>query len=227
MRPGIFGCILGIGVLGMALDASALTLVKDGAPQASIWISAEGDREPAIELSNVFKQMSGAELPVKDTSKDGKPEGAAPAILVGALARQSGLDAPPKTRSGDGYRIQTKGSRLLLAGESDASTYFAVSHLLESFGCRWFIDNEIGTVIPTMKTVEVDNLNIAEQPDFISRAIWGSSWNSSGWGRHNRLGGMKLETGHNWPKWFCTTDPQVRADYLASVVEREIGRAHV
>ena len=136
MRPGIFGCILGIGVLGMALDASALTLVKDGAPQASIWISAEGDREPAIELSNVFKQMSGAELPVKDTSKDGKPEGAAPAILVGALARQSGLDAPPKTRSGDGYRIQTKGSRLLLAGESDASTYFAVSHLLESFGCQ-------------------------------------------------------------------------------------------
>ena len=58
MRPGIFGCILGIGVLGMALDARALTLIKDGAPQASIWISAEGDREPAIELSNVLDRKS-------------------------------------------------------------------------------------------------------------------------------------------------------------------------
>lgn len=227
MRSKLLASMLGIVVIMSSLNAGAFTLVKDGAPQASIWISADGDREAARELSNVIKQISGAELQVKVTSKDGNPDAGAPAILVGELARKSGIEAPPKTRSGDGYRIQTKSNRLLLAGENNDSTYFAVSHLLETLGCRWFIDNEIGTVIPSMKTVEVDNLNIAEQPDFISRSIWGSSWDSAGWGRHNRLGGMKLETGHNWPRWFCTTDPQVRADYLASVVERVKGKGAV
>ena len=219
--------VTGLGVI----QASALTLVKEGVPQAAIWITegggaGRGDREAADELANVVRQMSGAAMAIKSAGKDGQPP-AQGAVVVGELAKQAGMAAPPPTPSGDGYRIQTRGGQLLLAGETAASTYFAVSHLLETFGCRWFIDNNIGTVLPSMKTIEVGALDIAEQPDFISRAIWGSSWGSSGWGRHNRLGGMSMQMGHNWPKWFCTTDPQVRADYLASVIERVKGKGAV
>ena len=232
MKSCMLGIGMGIGLLTLALDAGALTLVKDGSPQAAIWFSEEGevgkgDRAAAGELAKILQQISGASPELKTAENDGKPAGGAPAVIVGQLARQMGLAAPPKTPSGDGYRIQTKGNHLLLAGERAASTGFAVSHVLESLGCRWFIDNDIGTVIPTMKTVEVGALDVAEAPDFISRNIWGSGWRPDAWGRHNRLGGMGIQMGHNWPRWFCTTDPKVREEYLADVIARVKGKGAV
>ena len=220
--------LIGIGLGVGAMQASALTLVKDGKPQAAIWYTdggeKAGDRQTAEDLASVIQQMSGAALEIKSSAKDGKPAGGAAAIVVGELAKQMGLQAPPKTPSGDGYRLQTKGSHLLLAGESTASTFFAAAHLLETFGCRWFFDNAVGTVIPAMKTIEVGALDIAEKPDFISRTIWGPNWHGSKWTRMNRVGGMDLSSGHNWPKWFCTTDPKVREEYVANVVARVKGK---
>jgi hypothetical protein len=219
-----------------ALQAAGLDLIKDGVPQAAIWFTdgqppetprAPTDRQAAEDLAATLKQISGAELALKTLEKEGKPDAGTAAIIVGDLARQMGLTPPPKTPSGDGYRIQLKGQHLLLGGENADSTFFATSHLLETFGCRWFIDNEIGTVIPALKTVHVDAIDIAEQPDFISRSLWGPNWRGSGWVKHNRLGGMALSSGHNWPNWLCTTDPQVRANYLSNVVERIKGKGVV
>ena len=230
------GVVLGAGLL----PASAFTLVKDGAPQADIWF-AEGvlppdaprgtptDRQAAEDLAAVIREISGAELALKTVEKDGRPEANAPAIVIGELAKTLGMKAPPKTISGDGYRLQTKGNWLMLAGECPGSTFFATSHLLYSFGCRWFIDNDIGTVIPSLKTLEVGELDVSEQPDFISRALWGPNWltGSAVWSRHNRLGGMELVSSHNWPRWYCTTDPKDRAEYLAEVVARVKGKGPV
>ena len=223
----MIGIVLGAG----ALQAPALTLVKDGKPQAAIWFTDSdekaGDRQTAQDFAAVVKQMSGAEMELKTAQKDGKPPAGTAAIVIGELAKQMGMQAPPKTRSGDGYRLQLKGSHLLMAGETASSTFFASTHLLEFFGCRWFIDNDIGTVIPKLKTLDVPAMDVAEQPDFISRNIWGSGWSPAVWGPRNRTGGMALVTGHNWPKWFCTTDPKVREEYLASVVERVKGKGAV
>lgn len=221
--------LIGLGV--WALQASALTLVKDGKPQAAIWYTDDdekmGDRQTAEEIASVIRQMSGASLELKASAKDGKPAAGTAAIVVGELAQQMGLKTPPRTPSGDGYRLQTKGNHLLLAGESKDSTFFAAVHLLESFGCRWFLDNHVGTVIPSMRTIEVGTFDLAEQPDFISRTLWGPNWHSRTWQRRNRLGGMSLNSGHNWPKWFCTTDSEIRAQYAADVATRVKGKGAV
>ena len=39
----------------------------------------------------------------------------------GMLAKTLGMKAPPKTISGDGYRLQTKGKWLMMAGEGPGS----------------------------------------------------------------------------------------------------------
>ncbi len=235
MRPVILSAILGVGMGGAPLMAAGLTLVQDGAPKTAVWFYEAAvvagkpvlpsDREAAEDLATYIKQMSGAQLELKTVEKDGKPGEATPAVLVGKLARETGMDAPPKTLSGDGYRLQLKGNHLLLAGENEASTFFATAHLLENFGCRWFIDNDIGTVVPTLKTLEVGEMNDAQQPSFISRSIWGPNWGkNASWLRHNRQGGMVLNSGHNWPRWFCTTDPKDRAEYLSNVLARVEGK---
>ncbi len=208
----------------------ALTLVQEGVPQATIWYADDAaasqgkginDKQSATELAAMIEEISGAPLVVKAASEAERPAATQPAVIVGTLARQMGLPPPPKTASGDGYRLLVQGNHLLLAGETPLATHFATSHLLESLGCRWFIDNPIGTVVPALPTITLGQLDIAEQPDFISRSLWGSNWQgNTAWARRNRLGGLALQTGHNWPRWFCTTDPQVRSEYLAHVSER-------
>jgi hypothetical protein len=239
----ILTAVIGFGLGAYLMPAQAatfvtggpLTLVKDGASKAAIWFSegeaqATGrtkpasDRDAAEDLASYVKQMSGATLELKTVEKDGKPAADVPAVIVGKLAVEMGMEAPPATLSGDGYRIQRKGNQLFLAGETFASTFFATAHLLETFGCRWFIDNNIGTVVPELKTLEVGELNIAQTPSFSSRSIWGPNWGGNAhWTKHNRLGGIGLGSSHNWNRWFCTTDPKDRAEYLSNVIARVQG----
>lgn len=240
MRYRVLAVLVGAGLGAGLAQPAGLTLVKDGTPRAAIWF-AEGmppvgaprgaptDRQAAEDLAAVIKQISGAELALKTVEKDGRLDADTPAIVVGELAKQMGMTPPPRTVSGDGYRLQTRGKQLLVAGEKPGSTFFATAHLLESFGCRWFIDNDIGTVIPSLRTLEVGALDVAEQPDFISRSVWGPNWHtgSATWSRHNRLGGMQLTSSHNWSRWYCTTDSKDRAEYLADVTSRVQGKGAV
>jgi hypothetical protein len=233
-------------VSGLGLkQAEALELVKDGEARAAIWYSSAADNKRlagveeklrgrvdtekavALDLAAVLKTISGAELQVKSVEQDGPVPADAPAIIVGDLSVTLGMPPPPKTVSGDGYRVQTKGNRLFLAGETPASTYFASTHFLETLGCRWFFDNKIGTVLPSLKTIAVKDLDLEEKPDFRSRSIWGPNWGRSDWTRRNRLGGLSMNTGHNWPSWFCTTDPEVQKSYISNAIERSKGATSI
>ena len=234
MRSVFLAAMVGLGLGTTPLFGAGLTLVQDGTAKVAIWFTetplvdgrkaASTDREAAEDLANYIKQMSGTEVALKVSGTDGKPPADTPAMVVGELAKEMGLDAPPKTRSGDGYRLQLKGNKLLMAGETPASTFFATAHLLDHFGCRWFIDNPIGTVVPSLKTLAVDAMDVTEKPSFISRSIWGANWRTVGWTKHNRVGGLSLASAHNWPRWFCTTDPKDRAEYLADVSARVKGK---
>ncbi len=214
-------------------------IVRDGRAVAAIHCADDG-REAAGEIARWVERMSGAKLEIRST----RPTPDAPAVVVGCMASELGLAAPPKTASGDGYRILTRGRWILLAGETAESSFFAACHLLETLGCRWFFDNPLGEVVPESRTISVGNLDVAERPDFISRNIWGPNWHSRHWQRRNRLGGLSMPTGHDWhhvpaakygkehPEyyamrggrrrpgdWLCTSNPEVRrlfAEALAS-----------
>lgn len=232
-------------------------LVRDGTPVAEIWHGPDGE-EAAREIATYVERISGAKLPLRLSASgelQGKqpgeqpgevpaqpPDGAPAAIVVGNPALRAGMPAPPPTPSGDGYRLLARGNRVLLGGETRESTFFAACHLLEALGCRWFFDNPLGEVVPRTKTVLVVPLDVEEEPDFISRSLWGPNWRSARWARRNRLGGLSLPTGHDWghvpasrygdehPEyyalrggerrpgaWLCTSNEDVRRIFAESV----------
>jgi len=240
-----------IGALRSNEARAELMIAKDGKALVAVWHAGDA-ADAAKELAGYIERIGGAKVEVRATGKDQKPGEAEPAIVVGALALESGLPAPPKTISGDGYRILLKGNRLLMAGETAESTFFAASHFLETLGCRWFFDNPLGEVVPTLKTIAVDKLDVAEQPDFASRSIWGPNWRGREWQRHNRLGGMALPTGHDWQHvpaeqygkehpeyyalrggarkpggWLCTSNPDVRRLFAEALVRTVQGKGRL
>ena len=244
LLTGLFSAVLLSGA-----SSAAVEVVRDGQAQAAIWhyaapeepkgarrrSSVVTDADAARDLAKYLQQMSGATVEVKAVAKGTRPEAGRTAIVLGEMALDVGLPKPPQTISGDGYRILTKDPMLLMAGETPTSTCFAVSHFLETLGCRWYFDNPIGEVVPEMKTISAEKLDIAEKPDFAIRRMWGPNWGGAeAWGRHNRLGGLPANTGHDWqyvptaqyaeahPEyyslragarkpggWVCTTNPDV------------------
>ena len=239
-----------IGTLCPTGAGAEAVIVKDGKAVAAVWHSGDA-ADAAKELVRYIEKISGAKPEVRSAEKGQKPGDADAAIVVGALALELGLPAPPKTISGDGYRLLLKGNHLLLAGETAESTFFAACHFLETLGCRWFFDNPLGEVVPALKTISVKELDVSEKPDFASRSIWGPNWHGREWQRHNRLGGMGLPTAHDWghvpaekygkehPEyyaqhggrrepggWLCTSNPDVRrlfAEALIRIVQGKGG----
>jgi hypothetical protein len=255
-----------VSVLALAASSpAAVDLARDGQATAAIWHYAAApepkaagrrgatvtDATAAQELAKYLQQITGAAFEIKAVAKGTPPEAGKPAVVLGQMALDLGLAAPPQTISGDGYRILTKDRLLLMAGETPTSTSFAVSHLLETLGCRWYFDNPIGEVVPELKTVSVDTLDIAEKPDFAIRRMWGPNWNSEMWGRRNRLGGLPANTGHDWQHvppakyaeahpeyyalragarkpggWVCTTNPDVIRLFVEGVAAEAGDRPH-
>lgn len=228
-----------------AAPAEPVTLTEDGQPKAAIFHRGDAPAA-ATDLADFLKKISGASLEVKVVPEGEKPEWTRPALVLGRLALEMGLPSPPQTLSGDGYRIRVQGGLVLLAGERPESTHFAACHFLEALGCRWFFDNDLGEVVSRNPTVRVDALDVSEQPDFISRNIWGPNWHRDAWKRRNRMGGLAMSTGHDWGhvpaekffkdhpeyyalrggerragNWLCTSNPTVQrlfAESLGAVV---------
>lgn len=152
------------------------------------------DAEAAKLLADWIKKMTGAEVTiVAEAPKEG------PAIFVGLAAQGAGLkvddiDSP----SHEGVRIKSEKNRVLLSGQSQASTKRAVARFLETFGCRVFMDGEIGEVYPDLVTLEVGELNITEKPFMVYRNPKGPSWGSLAWKTWNGAGGSSMNHSHGW-----------------------------
>jgi len=203
-------------------------IIRRGEPLGAIW--HDGDQsEAAADLVEFVRRMSGAEVKVVVAEKGEKPTSDEPAIVLGSMALKLELPRPPKTISGDGYCLKTQGNHLLLAGESPDSTRFAVTHYLERLGCRWFMPNPWGEIVPERKTISLDGWDVREEPDFVYRNVWGFVPPARA-----RLGGMNLPNRHDWQhvppdeyfkdhpeyyalrdgerrpgSWMCTTHPDV------------------
>jgi hypothetical protein len=179
------------------LPASAITLVKDGQPAATIVVSkaalnatapkprrglkiepAQKARLAAEELQRVIEKMSGARLPI--VGEDDAVQG--PVVLVGSSRKTDPLklDIPAgltTERKEEGYLISAKGNTLVLAG-NDAGpyqgTFFAVSEFLNRQGVRWFMPGAFGECVPKRASIDQPDLLYRDKPDFPVR-----SWNGN------------------------------------------------
>jgi hypothetical protein len=219
-----------------AVEAAEFSAVEKGEPVARIVITQEAleptrgrgglasDRQAAELLRDWIGLISGAELEIT-AAAEGR------AIYVGAAAVEQGLDpgaifrAGARKGTGQAFSIRVDTERILLAGETAESTVRAAAVLLESIGCRWFMEGELGRVYPSTPTVVFGELAVDSEPGFRMRRVWGGEgWaRDTLWKRWHGLGGEKFQTGHAWkyfdesdfeahPEWFRTNEEGNRVE---------------
>lgn len=189
-------------LLSWTSRASALDLVKDGKPLATIVLPAEteydlllktapadvqaqakalGDEEQlaAEELQSILATISGAWLPIVKTNV--VPAG--PAILLGSTwARQSGYGKELDKLDPDGLLCMVKGNTLILSGRRARGTLYAAYEFLESLGCRWVMPGPFGELYPSLRTVST-SLRKTENPSHSQRYWWCTYGAADGYAR--------------------------------------------
>jgi hypothetical protein len=204
-------------LLAVAVPASAVELVKDGKPAATIVADAppapkaapKGGKKRAPEaaaggegqavrlLVQWVKKITDAELPVADKA------GAGPAIYVGRAAVRAGLkldDIDSPTR--EGVRIVVEDKRVLIGGQSDAATVKAVCRFLEELGCRYLMDGPLGEVYPRSRDLAVRPITITERPGLLERNPKGPTWRGGYWKEWNGAGGENFGHAHSWGRYI-------------------------
>lgn len=258
-------CVWPTILVAQDVQQKHMSIVDDGKPIATIVVTnaatddgssgrrrrtKSADQMAAEVLVEWVRKITDAELTIVNT-----PPANGPVILIGQSAIESGLKLDDiDSQSNEGLKIQCDGkSRLLIAGQDDTSTVKAVCRLLEHWGCRYFVDHEIGEVYPRRKTLSLGKLNISEKPGFAYRRIWGSQWSGSSlWKTWNGAGGTPFATGHAWdgyvskdlfedhPEyfhqingnrkpsgWYCTSNEELRTLFAKGVIESiRAGRKH-
>jgi hypothetical protein len=197
----------------MNADAADIELVKDGKPNAAIYVAPEVMapdkaptqkfavqeaetqrqrlRESVKDLALYIEKMSGAKIEVLTTTPD-KADPRLP-ILIGDLAEKQ--FGPPKKKAGykQGFRVVVSSKGVGLIGESDLATSYAIYEVLERLGCRWYMPSEIGEVIPSKKTIALPAGDDSLVPATLYRGIW---YADDAFRRRNRFGGLLLSAGH-------------------------------
>ena len=198
-------------------------ITKDGGVKACIVIPSSASnkvRDAAEDLQAVLKQITGATL---DIVADNASIPQANRILVGPTAqtKQLGISQPTGYPNKERVIVKRKDNNLVLIGNDDAEykgTQFAVNMFLERLGCGWYGPQALWQVVPEMKTVALDKLDIDHTPQFSAR-ISNVYINYQKFSERWYMGGDKKNVGHNiavliprdtyhptHPEWFALVD---------------------
>lgn len=200
----------------------------------------------ASELQRYLEKMTGVKFQYAEVKTTADLKQYPRYIAIGRLALDLGAQ-PPKSEFGiDGLVIDAKAERILLAGETPLASYYAVTRLLEEFGCRWYMPGELGEIIPTHKTLTLAPGEIQEVPDLWFRMLVYSGGRDLGatkqedeqftvWNLRNRQIGVTVPTGHIWnyvlpkkdyfkkhPQWFAQINGERKPLMLCTTNEEMI-----
>jgi hypothetical protein len=149
----------------METSRDSITLIHDGRSPYTITIASDAtlaDRRAAEELREHLRQVTGAELPIRN---EAEAAANAPRIHVGLSehVRQLLLESDWQTLGHDGIIMKTVGADLVLAGNGPRGTIYAVNHFLEEVvGCRWWTSTE--STFPNRPTLRIGSLNTVYSP---------------------------------------------------------------
>ena len=155
-----------------------MIIVQEGQPKATIVLAPDAgtqEKAAAADLVKYVELMTGARLRVQEAAPSG------PAIFVGkaALAQDrtlaTKLAAAAKKNplvNADAIVLRRSGDRLFVLGNNDRAHYFAVSKLLQDWGCRWYLPTEFGEVVPELRDLAVGTLDFAYGSPFEIRHYW-------------------------------------------------------
>lgn len=172
----------GVAFLLAVSAASALDLVTDGRPAATLVIPDEAlpvEQAAAEELQYHVRRASGAELPMV---KESQCQALQNRVYLGRCAATATLDLKLAALPPNGYVIRTAGGALYLAGDDSpgdvfwiqhgnrtrVGTLFAVYDVLEKhLGVRWLWPGPLGELIPPAATIRLDLPDRTSAPPFI------------------------------------------------------------
>ena len=172
-----------------ATGAPELVIAANGQTAAVIVVSpaaGPSEEQAAADLAKYIGLMCGA-TPTIANAPDRMATaltGDAPVLLVGRAALQARpqltaalqrvLKPNPLLRT-DGIVLKREGNRVYVAGNNDASHYFAVAELLRRWGCRWYTPTDFGECIPERRRLTIGELDYAFSSPFEIRSYW-ISW---------------------------------------------------
>ena len=175
-----------------------LTVAAPGAAPVTVAVSSGAgpwEKRGASDLIKYIGLMTGTKPALADTpaAVAAALRAVSPVIIVGdeALKAEPSLKGrlaavakkDPVLRA-DAIVTLRRGSRIYVAGTNDESHYYAVSALLQAWGCRWYVPTEFGECIPDQPTLKVGRLDAAYAPPFEVRHYW-LSWRGSSAGEED------------------------------------------
>lgn len=87
-----------------------------------------------------------------------------------------------------GFRLIVTNKGIGLYGESEYGTSYAIYELLHRLGCRWFMPSKMGEVIPQIKTITLEPMDVKLKPATQWRRIENRTADAD-FRRRNRMGG--------------------------------------
>jgi len=220
-----------------------MILFDEGKVNLSILIgkgAATIEKFAVLELQKYLKKVGGVKVPIVEQHEPGTNS----AILLGqpetnpAVKKIVGstlADLPQ-----DSLLIKSANENLILTGKGERGVLYSVYTFLEKYvGCKWYAPGEEGELIPQLKTLELEDIEDVESPDFSYRGmmthydntrdiiewidwmgkqkmnyfmIWLSAWDKVKEGIMGEVKkrGMQLDIGHH--TFFCWLSPK---DYFA------------
>ena len=201
------------GMLGLLLaclaitntELWAVTLVKEGKPQAVIIIPVEPTEDETLaqtELIEYLEKMSGAKVPsetvelnkVNALVKKSQADGHVP-ILIGRAAGEKAVQQKGEALPRGSLVLDVAENKVLVTGPEEG-TYYSAIEILEQLGCRWFMPGDLGMVIPKRKTIELAQHQTVQIPSFESRWF---QMPDKDWQKRNRCGGPYFPGAHGLP----------------------------
>lgn len=165
------------------VTAVAPLTLNNGTKSAPIVVSATAgawERRAADDLARYMGLMTGLRPEIVRQLPVGVP-----AIVVGtaAVAADPSLkkiltsaEKPHPVVQSDAILVRRSGQRLFALGSNDESHYFAVSWLLQHWGCRWYLPGTFGEHVPRRRSLSVGPVDHVYAPPFEIRHYW-LSWN--------------------------------------------------
>ncbi|MCC6682941.1 MAG: DUF4838 domain-containing protein [Phycisphaeraceae bacterium] len=216
-----------------ALYVRAAELVKDGQPTAIVIVDRKAkacEWRAADELIKHIEAISGARLPIMKLDLASPPDVSSltrnghTIVVIGRNRLNQTLHDEIDALDADAYLIDVMDNVVMIAGNdgsfynddalkapASAGTLYGVYHVLEQLGVRWYWPHEtLGTVIPKLSTIALDQQHVTNAPAFPMRLTEGMV---DPWFRRIGYGGDRdpwasRHSFRDWGKRFADSHPE-------------------
>jgi len=181
MKRALLASVAVVAIGGSAISSDSVTLIRGGQPVSTI-VTADhptaAARQGATDLQMWLRRSSGAIVPIRAESAL-KPYRDGALILVGETRRSRSLGLVPDTLGLEEIVVRTFPHTLVLIGDDArpdgyalAGSQWAVDVFAEKvLGIRLLWPGPLGEIVPPHTTIEVDDLDLREQPRLVDRRM--------------------------------------------------------